>query len=648
MMRAALISLVLLIFSVFSAAAQGDRAATAMARAMQAVDKNAWEEARSAAAPAGAIGRDIVEWHRLRAGDGSFADYVAFLERRPDWPGLPLLIASGEENIPASAKPAQVIAYFATQAPRSGAGALRLARALEASGQAERAHETIIRAWRSLSMDEAEEKAILSRYAKVLVNHHRARQDMLLWRGLTTQAQRLNKLVGTSYARLTVARVALIRNQKKGVTQLIDAVPSSLANDPGLAFARFTWRLKNGQKDGAIALMLERSISVKALGQPERWGSKRRSLARELMRAGKARTAYRLAANHFLTEGSHFKDLEWLAGYIALRYLKDPKTALAHFRRFRAGVSTPISLGRAGYWEGRALEALGNKEAARLAYEFGAEFQTSFYGQLAAEKAGITMQRAIAGRESYADFLASPFANTSVFEAAVLLQRAGRPDLFKRFMRHLIERLGPAEQGSLAQFALNVDEINTGLYLAKYAASNGLVLVRPYFPVPKGLVDHVPVRKDLALSIIRRESEFFAAARSRAGARGLMQLMPGTARDVAKRQGMPYKRDRLTSDPEYNVRLGSAHLRELMDEFDGYIPFVAVAYNAGPRRVPQWVQQLGDPRKSTETAVDWIEAIPFRETRNYVMRVMESLDVYRARLARKPQPWSLARELRGR
>ena len=647
-MRAALTGLVLLVFSVLSAAAQTNRESAAIARAMQAVDKGAWSEARSAAAPAGDIGRDIVEWHRLRAGDGSFFDYLAFLRRRPDWPGLPLLIAKGEDNIPSSASAAQVIAYFASQSPRTGNGALRLARAYEAKGQSDRAVETIVRAWRNLSLDEKEETAILARYSAALINHHRARQDMLLWRGLAREALRLNHLVGSGHARLSTARAALIRNQKKGVTALIDAVPSSLASDPGLAYARFAWRVRNGQKKGAIELMLERSTSAEALGQPERWGNKRRSLAREMMRAGKSRTAYRLAANHFLTDGSHFKDLEWLAGYIALRHLNDPKTALRHFRRFRAGVSTPISLGRAGYWEGRALEAMGDKEAARLAYEFGAEFQTSFYGQLAAVKAGIPMERTIAGRESYADFLASPHAKSSVFQAAVLLQRAGRSDLFKRFTRHLAESLDPAAHGSLAQFALNVDEIHAGLYLAKYAASKGLVFVRPYFPVPKGLVANVPVRKDLALAIIRRESEFSPTAHSRAGARGLMQLMPGTARDVAKRQGMPYKRDRLKTDPEYNVRLGSAHLKELMDEFDGYIPFVAVAYNAGPRRVPQWLRQLGDPRRSTEAAVDWIEAIPFRETRNYVMRVMESLDVYRARLARKPQPWSLARELKGR
>ena len=627
--------------------AQTDAAGEALARAMEAVSQGNWEQAKAEAEPAGDIALDIVEWHRLRRGNGTFAQYRAFLEKRADWPGLPLLREKGEPSIPESADPAQVMAYFKEQKPRTGIGALRLANAFRAQGNARQARAIIVKSWRTMLLSPEEEQAILATYSKVLVNHHRARQDMLLWRAQTKAASRLNPLVGSAYRKLAEARIALIDGRRTGLAKLIAAVPPKLADDPGLAFARFQWRLANGRWEDAIAMLRERSRSRQALGQPEAWADRRRSMARDLMRKGDMRAAYELASRHYLKEGDDFKDLEWLAGYIALTGLNDPKTALRHFRRFRAGVDSPISLGRAAYWEGRAYETLGDAESARAAFAFGAQYQTSFYGQLAAQKAGLPMAPELAGREYYADFMKSPHARSSVFQAALLFRKAGYPLLFTRFVRHLAESLTPQQQGAMAQAALDMDETYTALYLAKYAAKSGTVLMRPYFPAPKILPANLPVPKELAYAIIRRESEFYPRSTSRAGARGLMQLMPGTARDMAKKLGVPFKPARLLSDPAYNARLGSAYLAKLMEENGGYYPFVAAAYNAGPRRPPQWVAQFGDPRKSPETAVDWIEHIPFRETRNYVMRVMESLAVYRARLARKPVPLRLEKDLTG-
>ena len=630
------------------AGAAADPAARALARAMEAVAEEDWDKAAALVSPAGAIGRDIIAWHRLRAGFGDFADYISFLERRPDWPGLPLLRARGEANIPADADPDRVIAYFAPQAPRTGTGALRLAAALRASGQGSRAAAAIVAAWRNLSLTRPEEETMLADYGPALVNHHRARQDMLLWRGLTDQAERLNALVGTGYARLARARIALIRNKSSGLGKLIREVPGSLADDPGLAHARFVWRLKKKLTNGALELLEQRSTSARSLGRPAAWASERRRLARQLMRDGKPRAAYRIASRHFLKQGSDFNDLEWLSGFIALSDLKDPELALRHFRRFRAGVATPISLGRAGYWEGRALEALGDREGARLAYEFGAEFQTSFYGQLAAEKAGIAMSHALTGRETYPDFTRTENAGSSVLQAALLFHRAGYPLLFTRFTRQLAEILTPLEQGALAQMALDLDEPYTAVYLSKYAARSGDVLMRPYFPIPDIVPAQSTVPPELTLAIARRESEFYAGSTSPVGARGLMQLMPRTGKAMARRLNISFELDRLTTDPAYNATLGSAYLGKLMEDFDGYLPFVAVGYNAGPSRVRRWQKQFGDPRRSPEVAVDWIEHIPFDETRNYVMRVLESLAVYRARLSGKTQRWRLSRDLTGR
>ncbi|MGR3342402.1 MAG: lytic transglycosylase domain-containing protein [Paracoccaceae bacterium] len=646
-MKHILAGLYFLITSSAVSFAQDDRAAAAVTAAMEAVQKGQWSKAETAVAPAGQVGKDIVEWHRLRAGAGSFPEYIEFLDRRADWPGLPLMRQQGESRIPESADPDLVIAYFADQLPRTGTGALRLAAAWAKNGESERAEAEIVRAWRSMSLAKGNEARFLKAYSAVLAGHHEARQDMLLWRGLIKEAGRLNKLVDADHLKLAKARIALIK-KSRGVSGLIKAVPEGLADDPGLAYARFEWRVAKRSADDAIAMMLERSTSAAALGMPDAWADRRRSYARLMMQDGKPEIAYQLASQHFLSEGDDYADLEWLSGFIALSDLDNPKLALEHFLAFRAAVETPISLGRAGYWEGRAHEALGQSEDAQLAYAFGGEYQTSFYGQLAAEKAGLPMDPMLTGGETYPDFRDSQYAQGSILQAALLFQKAGHPLLFTRFTRHLAEILTPQERGALAQLALDLGEPFAALYMAKYAADSGTVLMRPYFPVTDIANGDLPVSEELTLTIARRESEFYPFSTSPAGALGLMQLMPRTGKAMAKKLKVKYETDRLLSDPTYNARLGSAYLADLVEEFDGYYPFVAVGYNAGPSRAKKWVRLFGDPKRSVEDAVDWIEHIPFRETRNYVMRVMESLAVYRARLSGEVLPLRLSQELIGR
>lgn len=646
-MKNTLVGLILLIYSVLGVGAQPRAEVAALAAAMEAVQVEDWAQAAELVAPAGQIGRDIVAWYRLRAGAGDFADTIDFLRRRADWPGLALMRKASEATIAETAPAAAVIAYFVELAPRTGIGALRLAAAYERTDRGASAKAAIVRAWRTLPLTRSVEAKYLAAYSPVLLNHHRARQDMLLWRGLSDQAARLNPLVGSAYATLARARIGLIGN-RRGLTALIKAVPVSLADDPGLAYARFDWRAKNGQQAGAIDLLLARSVSAAALGRPGAWADRRRKLAHRLMRDGKAQKAYDVAANHYLGAGRNYKDLEWLAGFIALTELKDPAKALVHFRRFRAAVETPISLGRAGYWEGRAHTALGDREAARAAYEFGAEYQTSFYGQLSAEKAGIPMDERLTGAETYPDFLASPHGQGSALRAAMLFQAAGYPLMFARFSRQVAESLDDRDRGSLAQLALDLDQPSAAIRIAKYAALSGVILMRPYYPVVDIAGSQFDVPAELTLAIMRRESEFFPVTTSPAGAQGLMQLMPNTARAMAKKLNISFSLQRLGSDPDYNTTLGRAYLDELMQDTGGYFPFVVAGYNAGPSRPKSWARRYGDPRRSVEAAVDWVEQIPFRETRNYVMRVMESLAVYRARLSGRVSPLRLGRDLVGR
>jgi len=625
------------------AAAQTAADVTAMSSAMDHVATKNWDAAR-ATAP-GDLGRDLVDWHRLRAGDGSFASARAFLAKHPDWPGLKYLRKQSEGTIGAGAERAQVLTFFADQPPQTGHGALRYAQALTAAGDTQDAEGQIILAWLSLSMDTEEEAAILAQYASLLKPHHWQRLDELLWRGAKNEAPRMFDRVDADHRKLAEARYAL-RRKRDGVDALIKAVPAALQDDPGLAYERFLWRASKGRNQDAVDLLLERTGSAASLGQPERWASWRRVLARWSMREGKATQAYALASQHHLSGGASQNDLEWLSGYLSLRKQNDPATALEHFRTFRLGVDTPISLGRAGYWEGRAQEALGNDLAAKAAYEFGAEYQTSFYGQLAGERAGLAMDAALVGTETFAPFRDAAFWGGSVMEAARLWQASDERYWAERFVVHLAESQTRDGIGQLADWAGSVDEPHLQVMLAKYAARQGWVIEGPYFPTPDIGRGNQTVPRALELAIARRESEFDPVVVSGAGAMGLMQLMPGTASDMAKRVGVPYVKSQLTSDPAYNTRLGSEYLALLIERFDGNPVLIAAGYNAGPRRSDQWSERFGNVRAPNNDIVDWIEHIPFRETRNYVMRVSESLAVYRARLTGKTAPLRLSQELK--
>ncbi|WP_298904717.1 lytic transglycosylase domain-containing protein [uncultured Aliiroseovarius sp.] len=625
--------------------AQNAGAVSALEKAIESARAEEWDTARAQAAQGGALAADILEWHRLRQSEGSFADTRAFLARNPDWPGLKLLRKRSEESIPRNHTPAEVLDFFRDQPPQTGRGALRLAEALKATGSREEAKAQIILGWISLSLDEDEHDAFVSRYGDTLKSHHWDRTDMLLWRGATTEAGRMLPLLSSGRQALAKARIAL-RKKQNGVDALIKAVPASLSDDPGLAYERFLWRASKGRNQDAVDLLLERSTSAQSLGAPERWGSWRRVLARWSMRDGKPKQAYRLAASHHISGGSDRNDLEWLAGYVALRKLNDLATALEHFQTFQLGVETPISLGRAGYWQGRAYEALGDTISAQASYEYGGEFQTSFYGLLAAEKAGLPMDPRLTGSEPFPDFRQARFWGGSVMEAARLLQAAGELYWAERFSVHLAESLTREEIGQLAAWAESVGEPHLQVMIAKQAARQGHTIARPYFPTPDIGRGNRTVPRALELAIARRESEFDPSVVSGVGARGLMQLMPGTASDMAKRLDMPYSKARLTEDPAYNTRLGSEYLAKLIEDFDGNPVLISVGYNAGPRRSINWTERFGNVRSSSVDIIDWIEHIPFRETRNYVMRVTESLPIYRARLTGKTQPLRLSKELK--
>ena len=599
-----------------------------------------------AVAPAG-VGRDIVDWQRLRAGEGRLGDYEAFLQRRPDWPGLPYLREKGEEAVARSTDPARVISWFAAGLPETGKGAIAYVRALQATGRAAEAETEAMRAWTELSFTPEEEAALMALAPEAVAFVHELRLDNLLWAGRTREASRMLDRVPEDLRALARARIAL-QNEEDGVTALIGAVPKARAGDAGLAFDRFIWRMKRDLYDEALPLILERSASVEGLGRPQAWAERRVTLTRWLMRQGRPAEAYRVAANHRLPEGggsSAYADLEFLAGFVALRRLNDPATGLRHFQHLLAGVRTPISLARAHYWIGRAQEAAGQDGTA--SFQAAAVHQTAYYGLLAAERLGMTLDAGLLRGSSAPDWKGAAFRQSSVMEAVELLRRAGDRALARRFLLHLAERQDATGLAQMADMVMAWNEPNLAVLIGKAAAERGVILPAAYYPVPDFVPDGLAVSRALALAISRRESEFDPAARSSADARGLMQVLPGTGKLMAGKLGVPHEVNKLISDPAYNVKMGAAYLAEMVGEFGPSIALIASGYNAGPGRPRRWITEFGDPRRPDVDVVDWVESIPFAETRTYVMRVVEGVVIYRAKLKGAAGPVRITDELKG-
>lgn len=613
----------------------------ALVAAVQAGDVTAVERLRAIAGP---VGVRIATWRILREGiAGDFATFAAFESGHQHWPNMNQVRAQAEFRLDGQPA-ATVLDWFATREVQTTVGALALLAAQEETGQDSTA--LLTRIWTGFDLSAAQEYALLARYGELLAPLHAARLDMLLWRSQREQAERMIPRVDAGHQRLARARLAL-QARADGVDAMIAAVPGALAEDPGLAYDRFIWRLQRGLTDSAAALLLERSPD--RLGQPERWAGQRARLARRALDNGDARLAYDLASRHGLTEGVDLADLEWMAGFVALRHLNAPQDALRHFSHLRERVSSPISLGRAGYWEGRAHEAMGDSTGAQAAFAFGAQFQTAYYGQLSAERLGMTLDPAVLADPAYPDWHETALATSDLFDAARLLYRAGQWYEARRFTLHLAETLTTeAELGALAHYWMELGEAHFALKIAKAAVTRGILLPRAYFPVTDLAEADLRVAPDLALAIARRESEFDYRVTSHADARGLMQVLPATGAHTARRIGIDFDESRLTTDPAYNAVLGAGYLEELSDLFEGTLSLVSAGYNAGPGRPRRWIEEHGDPRDAATDPVDWVELIPFTETRNYVMRVTEAVVIYRAMLAGHSGPIGLTDILRGR
>ncbi|AGA06027.1 lytic transglycosylase domain-containing protein [Sinorhizobium meliloti] len=584
--------------------------------------------------PAGTLDRHILAWAIAVSGQKGIPSYdVAAAQRElQGWPGLKSLRSHSEralyrENAPA----ADVIAAFGTTRPETAEGAIILARALAAQGQSSVAATHLRAFWLSEALDEDTETKILSEFSDLLTTEdHRQRMEMLLYRARIDQAERFSDL---GKAQSLFRAWAAVTRGGSNAASLIEAVDASWRSKPSYLFIRIE-HLRKQQKYAEAARLLDQMPKDDgALVNPGEWWVEQRIVSRGLLDAGDFRGAYRIAANHAAKRATDLVDAEFHAGWYALRGLEEPETAALHFRRILEASSRPISASRAWYWLGRAAEAGGPGDA-REYFTNAARYPATFYGQLAAARLGQAKLDMSYPSPTQEDRIR--LEGREAVKAIGRLEAAGHGWRAESLYRALAEELtSPGELAILAERAEKSGNHQLSLQIGKIAFGRGIEVAALAFPIgvipPSADIDGAG--KALAYAIARQESAFNPAAISVANARGLLQLLPGTAKGVASRYGLAYSKDRLTSDAGYNATLGAHYLGEQIDSFGGSYILTFIAYNAGPRRVPDWLARYGDPRgKPIDEVVDWIERIPFEETRNYVQRVMENYQVYKSRL----------------
>ncbi|MBL28390.1 MAG: lytic murein transglycosylase [Rhodospirillaceae bacterium] len=608
---------------------------------VNAAQRDEWSRAKALAERGGdPLTAKILTWLSLTSRkDSPFEDLVAFATENPDWPNMTTIALRAEENLPLTLSPQSVLAWFDAHPPITNSGKIRKAGAYFDLGQEEEGLRLLREGWTNADGTPAFELSVLGRYGdKLTVGDHIARLDRLIWDGQYEAAKRMFPRVPDGYRNLALARINLMTDEP-GVDRTIARVPDALRNDPGLAYARLAWRNRRDRYEDTLEILL---APPPDLTHPRAWWRLREQTIRTAFQNGFLADAYWLASRHAQEDGIGFAESEWMAGWLALRFLNEPAVAFEHFVTMSAAVSYPISLGRAAYWAARAAEAMGDSSIAVMWYERAALQSTTYYGQLAAQRLGqarlalpVDPVPTAAERQAFAD--------REVVKAAKLLGRLDEPWLARRFMTHLAESAAtPTEYVLAADLAKDYADASTAIRVSKIAARLGLSLVDAGFPVidmpPPATMDPgmEPSEPALVLAVSRQESELQTTAVSRAGALGLMQLMPDTAAHVATRLGLSYSKARLTADPTYNMTLGSAYLASLVRDFDGSYALALAAYNAGPSRVRRWLTELGDPRTGKVDPIDWIEMIPFSETRNYVQRVLEGLQVYRQLLGQNP------------
>lgn len=618
-------------------------------RAFEALDAGRTDMARQLAREGtDKLANKIFRWAELQQphSGAAFEDIAAFIDANPSWPRQDLVMRRGEEALIERTDDSVVLAWFALRGPQTADGAMRYVEALFRAGDKDKAVKLVRATWASGAFGTAQEKTFLKRYHTYLgAEDHLKRLDRLLWDGRSDEAHRMLPRVDADHRALADARLKLAA-LSSGAEYALRRVPARLTHDEGLVFERLRWRRRKGQDQAALDMLREAPPHV---SRPDLWWLERNYLARRAISAGRMREAYEIATHHGLVNGPHFVEAEFLAGWVALRFLHQPDKALGHFERLYSAGRFPVTLARGAYWAGRAATAAGDKDKATEWYRRAASYQTTYYGQMATAELDPTERPPFPRTVPPTDDERAKFEKNELVLAARLLQQIGQPLKVKAFVTRLVlNAQTPGEDTLVAELATRIGRPDLAVAAAKRSAQVADVSIPDYgwpiIPLPKG----ESPEPALIYATVRQESAFEADAVSRVGARGLMQIIAPTARAVAKKLGLgtAHIETRLLFDPKLNLSIGRSYLASLIDAYDGSYVLALAAYNAGPGRVKQWIRDNGDPRIARVDMVDWIEMIPIDETRNYIQRVLENLQVYRERLDGTEVALGIVRDIR--
>ena len=575
----------------------------------------------------------LVNWMYLidSQSGASFNEYFIFIKNNKDWPRINRIKYLAEHKINFDNNtPSSIIEYFTNNPPLSGFGKLRLAEALLENNQAEKSKSLVKDGFKDAELSKNDLRYFSKIFKKFLTQQdYTLRADYFAYEAKYQDLRDTIEYLNPDYQKLYNARAALFT--KRSADNLIAQVPQYLKEDPGLIYDRIKWRRKKARFDDALTLINQSASD--SLERNQYLAKERLSIARDKIQDKEFKTAYEILKDHRLKDGSDYAEIEWHLGWLALSFLNQPDAALAHFLKMNAAVSYPISKARAAFWIGKTYKKLGQVNQANTWFKTGAQYGTTFYGQLSHkeidEKKFSINNSFKFSEEKYEEFK----KNNPLAKSVIVLKELNRTKYTKDILKHLgdVDQNKTAEEISMAGLlAQDIERYDFAIQIAKnasYKNLNFLEISYPKIEVPKQIKDQKILDSSVILALIRQESEFDTSATSRVGAKGLMQIMPATGKLLSKVTNIDFSREKLTRDKDYNLALGSYYISDLDDLFGSqYLAFAA--YNAGPNRVEKWIKTHGDPRKKQIDAIDFIELIPFHETRNYVQRVSENINVY--------------------
>ena len=584
----------------------------------------------------------MVNWLYLiqPSNSASFFDYITFINNNPNYPRINRLRYLAEHKIYLKTVSPKIIKkWFNGEDPLSEYGKIKLGEIYFMEGKIEEGSKLIKEGWVKAKLSKNDLKYLRTKYKKIItVSDNIKRADWHAWEGKHWDVQRMLRYLPKDETALYRAR-QLLMSKSYGVDNAIAKVPAKYKNNIGLKYDRLKWRRRRGRLDPSLEILFTLPKDPIKLVRPDLWWKERGILTRSLLYKKKYAKAYKVSSNHSLSEGPEYAESEWLSGWLALTFLNDPNMALEHFKNFYNNVGYPISLSRGAYWLGVTYEKIENQQKSEEWFAEAAKYLNTYYGQLAFVKINGKEKFSLQKQQKVDEKYKKEFNKNTLVKNIKLLKELDKTKYSKDFLKHLgslnIEKGSEILAGNLA---IEIGRYDFAIQIAKKASYEKRFFNNINYPViqtPKIVNNKTMPKVELVLAVIRQESEFDRDATSYVGARGLMQIMTYTAKLVAKQAKLPYSKSKL-QNPDYNMKLGSYYLAGLLENYEGSYPFALAAYNAGPKRVKYWKKINGNPQKGQIDYVNWVELIKFKETRNYVQRVLENINVYRYMLNGEP------------